>query len=475
MSQVSPRLTVLSAEQIDHIHTASVDILENTGLKVHSSQAIEIFARSDGCKVSDGNVFLSASLIQHCMDSAPDSIQVFDQAGEASFKLSAQGSQDTIFGVGVTNTHYEDPVSGEIQPFQRHHVAQAARLTESLSNFDLLSTPGVLEDPDLQDAEVLTALEMLSNTRKTLIPLITNMRQFEKMLDLFQYLKGDISSRPFLVPYFNPVTPLVLNGETSDKMIRSIDLGLPIIYSCYGMSGATAPITAASTLVLHNAELLAGLVFSQLIKPGTPIILGCLPSVFEMRHMTSAYTPQTMLVNLACAEMMSHYRIPHAGTSGSGAGWGSDLPASGLLWMNHLTSVIGEAGMVPFVGGNFDSLVFSPGNVVYSNEIIRLTRLFEKGFALNDEQISMETIQEIGPGGNFLQSDQTLTLFREIHDQHNQIWPGVSLEAWQKMGEPKASDLLRKQTRETLEEVEVPEDHDDLMARGEAWLRENRK
>ena len=475
MGQVIPKLSLLTEEQVATTHRASLEILENTGLKVHSNRALEIFASADGANIRDDHVFLSADLIQRCLDSAPSAIQIYDRSGESQFEISAGPGQGAIFGVGVTNTHCEDPRTGEIQAFERHHVALAAKLADALPNYDLLSTPGVLEDPNLEHAEVLASLEMLANTTKPLVLLLSNVKQFETTLDLFEHLLGDLASKPSIIPYFNPVTPLVLNSETSDKMISSIERGLPIIYSSYGMSGATAPITAAGTFVLHNAELLAGLVFSQLVKPGSPIILGCLPSVFEMRHMTSAYTPQTMLVNLACADMMAHYQIPHAGTSGSGAGWGSDLPASGMLWMNHLTSAVGNAGLVPFVGGNFDSLVFSPMNVVYSNEIIRLVRLFTEGFSLDTDAIDLKTIQETGAGGNFLQSDQTLRLFMEIHEQHSQIWPGVSLEAWQKMDSPGALEMLRTKTLDILEQSTPPSDRDELLQRGEAWLGLQRK
>jgi len=80
--------------------------------------------------------------------------------------------------------------------------------------------------------------------------------------------------------------------------------------------------------------------------------------------------------------MMNYYKIPHSGTSGSGPGWGPDLIAGGAFWMNHLTSIMGKVGLAPGVGGNFDSMVFSPAAVVYANEVIRLSRIFTRAFPL---------------------------------------------------------------------------------------------
>jgi trimethylamine--corrinoid protein Co-methyltransferase len=84
------------------------------------------------------------------------------------------------------------------------------------------------------------------------------------------------------------------------------------------------------------AELLAGLVIGQLYKEGAPMLLGMLPVYFDMKTLMNFYDPQSILVSLACAEMMAHYGVPHCGTSGSGTGWGMDLLAAETYWMNTL-------------------------------------------------------------------------------------------------------------------------------------------
>jgi trimethylamine--corrinoid protein Co-methyltransferase len=98
-----------------------------------------------------------------------------------------------------------------------------------------------------------------------LIILVSNEAVFPAVLDLLEHLRGDITDRPSIIPYFNPITPLVINAGTVDKMRVAIERGLPVIYSNYGMAGATTPITPAGMLSLLNAELLAGFVLGQLI------------------------------------------------------------------------------------------------------------------------------------------------------------------------------------------------------------------
>jgi trimethylamine--corrinoid protein Co-methyltransferase len=287
---------------------------------------------------------------------------------------------------------------------------------------------------------------------------------------MLEHLEGDLNQSPFVIPYFNPITPLVLNETTAEKMMMTVERGLPMIYNNYGMSGATSPITPGGTLVVLNAELLAGLVYSQVLKEGTPIILGSLAAGFNMQSMQACYTPHTMLLNLASAEMMAHYGLPHSGTSGSGPGWGPDLLAGGMHWFNHLTSCLGKVGLAPFCGGNWNSVAFSPSAVVYANEIIAQARQFSRGFRLDETAVAPDDIAAIGPGGNFLMADLTVKLCREMN-YSNPIWPEISLEEWQERGMPKAEKLLRDYTMELLDTHTRPADHDALMEKGEAYIK----
>ena len=219
-----------------------------------------------------------------------------------------------------------------------------------------------------------------------------------------------------------------------------------------------------------TAELLAGLVLSQLMHPGTPVVLGSLPAYFDMRSMTSGYTPHSFQLNLACAEMMVYYDLPHCGSSGSGTGWGADLPASNALWMNHLTSCLGKVGLAPFVAGNFDSLAFSPTTAVYADQIIRQARSLAGGFDLDDDAVNLDDIAHIGPAGDFLGSDATFRLFRSFQEE-SPLWPALSLDDWTAQGSPRAEDLLRERTRKILLDLKSCPDHDDLIARGEAFIK----
>ena len=408
LPDVLPRINVLTPEQIEHIHTQSLEILSSVGVRVDSAQARDIFAKA-GCKSNSDNIVkIPADLVSGALQSAPSFVDIYNRLGQHAFRLGGSPKSQTRFGVGVTNLYYQDPITNLVEPFTRKHMETGTRLSESLSYFDFVSTIGVLQDIAPEVGDLFGTLEMAANTIKPLVLLVSKEQCFADVLDLIEHLTGELSTHPFIIPYFNPLSPLILNEGTTDKMVATIDRGLPFIFSNYGMSGASTPITPAGTIALQNAELLAGLVFSQLVKAGTPIILGSFPATFDMKDMVNRYTPQSLVLNLACAELMAHYGLPHCGTSANGNGWGADLFASDLHWMNHLTSCLGKVGMAPFVGGNFYSLVFSPAILVYANEVIRKVRIFEQGFSFTDDSSILDEIKSAGPGGNFLTAESTI-------------------------------------------------------------------
>ena len=464
-----PRLNLLTEEQLNDVHNWSVNILSTTGVRIDSGLAREIFKKA-GCKQLKNNRFLIPdNLISWAIKSAPSDITVYNRQGDPAFRLGTKNPDKTFFGVGVTNTHFQNIKKDDVIPYKREHNRTSISLGNTLKGFDMISTPGIPADLPPETLDLYNTLDLYTNTIKPIVILILKERRINDVFDLLEHLHGDLSEKPFLILYVNPITPLVLNENTVDKMVTGIRRGIPVIYSNYGMYGATTPITPAGSLTLLNAELLVGLVLSQLIREGAPVILGSLPAAFDMKTMGSVYTHSSFLLNLACAEMMAFYNIPHCGTSGSGLGWGPDLSASGSLWINHLTSCLGKVGMVPFVGGNFDSRVFSPVTVVYSDLIIKQVKAFSKGFRLDEFSVALDEIMKVGAGGDFLTSELTLKLYKELHNERS-IWSGMTLEDWIRKGNPNANEILREYARDLIENLEEPEDYNDLIGKGESFI-----
>src|SRR5262245_55493347 len=402
MTQIArPTLTLLSLEQIQRVHEAALKVLEKTGVLVESDRARAVYAKgSDSILIEDNRVKFKRDIVEWAIKAAPSTYDVYNRLGEKVFTL---GEGPTRFGNGVTNLFYQDPVTDEVTQFTRKHMEMGVRLAQSLTEYDVISTLGVLRDMPPQIADLFAVLEMIANSTKPLVLLISDEKLFPRVLDLVEHLHGDVGNRPFIIPYLNPFTPLKINEGTTDKLLDSIDHGIAAIFSNYGMAGMSTPITPAGALAFLNAELLAGVVLSQLAKEGAPIICGSLPAYFDMKTMVDFIDMQSFLISLGCAEMMAHYGIPHAGTSGSGEGWGADLLAAGTIWANQITSVIGKVGLAPFVGSSLNSKAYCPLQTVYANDVIAQARWFAKGFST--EQLATaadEIIFEMDENRHFL-------------------------------------------------------------------------
>ncbi len=466
---VRPQISLLNKDQIEQIHRHALRILEETGVRVDSPKVLKKLEGTRQVEADGSRARFKPDLVESALRSAPHQIEIFNRQGQPAFTI---GDGILHFGIGVTALYYLDPKTGSPTPFQRQHMRQMTRLGSRLQNYEMISTVGVVQDVPAEAADLYGTLEMMANTTKPLVLLVSEEKRFGSILDLIKKLIREPAERPFILPYFNPVSPLVLNRGTLEKMALTIERSLPFIFSSYGMAGTTTPMAPAGILALLTAELLAGLTVSQVLQSGTPVVLGMLPNYFDMKTLQSFYDPQSILLNLACAEMMSHYRLPHCGTSGSGTGWGADFVSADTYWMNTLTFSLKQGGLAPFVGDTFGAKAFSPQSVVYVHEIIDQARRIANGFNLEEVNEALGDIASTGPGGNFLSAPSTRKRFKSGYYQ-SPVWPRWSLEKWEAAGKPEAARLLQEKTIELIESSPAPEDYESLIEKGEKFIDNN--
>jgi len=140
------------------------------------------------------------------------------------------------------------------------------------------------------------------------------------------------------------------------------------------------------------------------------------------------------------------------------------------MWLNHISACLGKTGLAPFVGGALGSKAFSPTSVVYANDIILQARRFADGFTLDDLSVGLDEIAGAGPGGNFLASRSTRQNFRKAYFESH-IFPHLSMEKWQDIGQPKAERYLVEKTIQLIGDARLVEDHDEILQRGEVFIR----
>ena len=472
MNNVRPQMKMLTEEQIHDVHEYTMTLLETTGVRVDSPSAVEMLEKRVGrLNVEGRTVRMPREVVEWAIKSAPRRIQIYDRRGNPQFQIG--GEEDRArFGIGVTALFYQEPETDTPVEFQRKHMRDMVRVGNKLPLYDIVSTIGICRDVPDYLTDLIGSLEHFANGIKPMVLLCSDEHKFDDVLRMFEHLYGGtLGEKPFVIPYFNPVSPLVMNAGTVDKMKIAIERGLPVIVSNYSLSGATTPITPAGTIAVLLAELLAGLVIGQLYKEGAPMLLGMLPVYLDMKTLQNFYDPQSILVSLACAEMMAHYGIPHCGTSGSGTGWGMDLLAAETFWMNTLMMTLTKGGIAPFIGDTLGSKAVSPLTFIYCHEIIDQALRLSSGLQLDSPSVGLSEIRDVGPGKGFVSAPSTLKNYKTGY-YVSRIFPRWSMEKWLEAGQPHAQTRLKEYSIEFLKDLPAPDDHEELMRRGEEFVEE---
>ncbi len=227
---------------------------------------------------------------------------------------------------------------------------------------------------------------------------------------------------------------------------------VPVNYTPGMMSGATAPITLAGAITIGNAEALSGLVMHQLRCKGAPIISGFGMSTFDMKTSACVYgCPEYRLALSACSDLYHYYGIPMWGTAGVSEAQCLDEQA-GMEWgMSLLTAALDGSNLIHDVGYLGQGLVGHPAALVICAEIISFVKRFVRGFDIDDEDISMDVIREVGPQGGFINTAHTFKNFKKEH------WiPGLSnrltLDSWKKSGQKTLADQAIEKVKKILNE-----------------------
>ncbi len=281
IAQRSPSFSVLSQDQIYEIHRSSLEVLEKTGYKILSRQAVNLLKKA-GARVEGDQVKIPQHIVEECLRLTPKGFILYDRDGNRALELEGRKS---YFGTSTASPNTRDALTFEVHPTQVEDIARGAFIADALPNIDWVMPMGSSQDVPALAADLYEFEAVVTHTRKPIVFIAYSLRGHKIVYDMAAQVAGGIErlrERPFLVAYPEPITPLVYPTEVADKLLYTAELGMPVIGGPADQAGATSPVTKAGTLVLMNAETLMGLVLAQLKRPGTPYILGGVPTVIDM-------------------------------------------------------------------------------------------------------------------------------------------------------------------------------------------------
>ncbi len=455
----------LSDDEREQIFYAALEVLERTGVKIFDDESRK-YLEEAGCWIEDKVVKIPISLSEWAVDSAPSKILLYDRDGNRKLNIN---TNNTYYGPGPTNTYHKDPDTGERRRPILEDTERVAKVVDALPNIDFamdLGTPTGVTD---NIADVYAFKTMVENTTKPVVHWGFDIDQYQDIIDIASAVRGsleELQKKPFMFLYSEPTSPLLHSREAIGKVVFAAKNKIPIVYTPCVMSGATTPATMAGTIVQGISESIAGIVVSQLVRKGTPIIMGGVYGIMDMKTTIFSYgSPEFQLLQAGVAEVAHYMGVPIFGTGGCTDSHTLDGQAAAESAMSILTAALAGANMVHDVGYTASGQVGSLDQLVMGDEIIGMVRRIMRGIEVNDEHLAVDVIDDVGPGGHFLGEEHTLKHFKEetwFPDLINRM----RYDGWKtKAGGTSMGERVKEKVHKIVDTHEVKQLPDDVKAK----------
>lgn len=304
---------LFSDDDMAKISEASKEILKTQGVIFQAPEALAIF-QDNGATVDwpSRHVYFTDKLIEKALRAVPSAFVLKGRNACYDYEMKEDNSGFTTFGVGFSVIDRKD---GRLRDSTKKDLTETAILSDYLKPLDIYSHAVTARDCPLKSIDLHEAEAFLTNTEKHCMHLDLgrkqNVRKFITMAGLFTDGVNNLYSNPIVSALTCPMSPLCFSVDSCDLIIEFARVGLPVNILPMAISCQTAPATLCGTLVVSNAEFLAGLALAQLTTPGTPVIYGCSSTTFDFANSTAPVgTPQLGLCSAGAAAMARYYGIP---------------------------------------------------------------------------------------------------------------------------------------------------------------------
>jgi len=470
-----PRLKVLNSEQAWAIHTAALEILEKTGVKMEHPGALGMLADA-GAKVTNGDwVKLPTSLVEKAMGSAPQQINLYDQHGNEAMCLTDGNS---FYGTGSDATFTLDMETGQRRRVILKDVANFARLVDGLENLAFAMSMANPEDVPIKDIYVHVFAEMVKNTNKPIVFIADSGKDIAKIYEIACRVAAgeeNLQQKPFLLNYSEAISPLRFPKNVMEKLIFCAEKRIPICLPSGSNAGGGAPVTLAGAIAIGIAENLVGLTVHQLAGKGSPFLFGPNVSVLDMKSTVVSYgCPEWSLTQAALADMRDEiYGLPIWAFAGASDAKVMDAQAGAEAMFSIINAMLSRANLIHDVGfleyGSTSSLEM----VTMADELVAMSRFFARGIPVNKETLALEVIERVisgGPGSIFLMDDHTFENFMQA-----QFLPKLldrsRYDSWKEAGGMEFYQRCNVAAKRILSEHQVAAKPDEVLGEIEQILQ----
>lgn len=453
-----PPMALLSEDQVEAIHEASLHILENFGIEAMSPRALALFEKA-GAKVDHASqtVWLDRGLVDEALTNTC-----------ASYTLTPRNAERTIHLGG--NTINFTLVAG---PPNVHDMERGRRAGNLQDYSDLVRLAQHFNCIHMIGNQVCAPVEMPANSRH-LDTYFANLTLTDKSfhvsaigagraldgIEMMAIARGltldQMRDDPGVTTVISVNSPRRFDNAMSEGLITMAEHGQSTAITPFTLMGAMSPVTLAGTLAQQNAEALFGIVLTQLVRPGAPVMYGAFTSNVDMRSGAPAFgTPENTKANIASGQLARRYSLPYRTTPGSASN-AADAQGTYETSMALWGAVLGHGNLVYHAAGwQEGGLTASFEKLIIDVELIQHMMEFLQPIEVNEGELALDALGRVPTGGHFFGEPHTLERYSTAFYQP-MLSNWQNYEAWQEAGGLDATARATKLWKRALEEYVEP-------------------
>jgi trimethylamine--corrinoid protein Co-methyltransferase len=448
------KLQLLTRDQIKLIHSSTLKILEEVGVKINENSLLNFLAHN-GANVDfdEKRAKLPPSLIEASIKKTPKHVTFYARDPKHNIPLE----EDKIYAHPVGGAaNVIDVDSDTMRPSTLKDVEDLTKIVDYLPNIHsqtMIVYPNDVPSP-VRDIYAVEAI--IRNTGKNFDATPFTDESFEHIIKIVETVTGEeeLRKKPMITCSASPTSPLQFSSETAKIMMRAAKYNLPIAVLPCPLAGATCPVTLAGALVQQNAEMLAGIAIIQLLNPGNPVEYSprCIP--LNMSTGQACDGIETAIMSVGCVELAKHYGLPSDV-------YGLDTDSKTLdeqtafeKALNGLLPALSGANALSGAGCIEGGITVSHAQLVIDDEIFGMIFRAAKGIDFDEQKLAVDTIIKVAKdSSNFLQQKHTLQHF---HSEY--FLPKLANRAsrfqWEKKGSKSIVEVAREKAKEILRQHE---------------------
>jgi trimethylamine--corrinoid protein Co-methyltransferase len=395
MTDYPLRAAALDDEACATVHEATVQLLEHTGVEVHHDEALALL-RKAGARTDGTRVRMPRALVDDALFSAPRSVTLASRGETPGITLE---SGPVYYGTGSDCLYVLGPGARERRQVSLGDVEEMAALQEKLPAIDFVMSMAHPHELDAEFAPVAQFAAMLRGTSKPLIM----VPEAGTDVALFKEMAAVCGAADSWALYAMPTPPLVHGFHSAERLLRCAEHDVPMVYAGAYLQGATAPASRAGSLLLSNAEMLSGLVITELAKPGAPFVYGVTQGAMNPRTAHVLYcAPEAMANQQVSSDLARSYDLPTFGYGGCADSLMLDEQWAFEAGMTLLTAALSGVTLLHDLGYVASGTASSYEAVVIMDELVRWVKAYLEGVTVDEVTLAAAEIAEVGPGGTHL-------------------------------------------------------------------------